>query len=640
MFSIRRYSYVFVGPVAVLAACSAGPSSTLDPSSPDTPPAGNAAEALAAASTGSAPKDWRQAMAKMPRPKDEGCFTSKYPSTSWVEVPCGPPPTDRFLMPRTPLATEAVGNGTDDVPVVSGTISWAEGSFPSVTGITSETDTMFGKNEYSLQLNSNIFEGPSLCQGAADPSICLGWQQFVYDPGELFIEYWLFSYDTTCPSGWTAVPDSGETDCVINSAVTPSPSIPPENLNLKEVSLTGTAGSYDSAILSWGDSVYVLSKPSLIQLASGWNLAEFGVFGLGNRSQAQFSTGTQIVTQVLTDSKVPTTTAPECTGEGMTGETNNLNLFPGSCCPISADPPGLQFLQSNASNAEQPTCPLDPLSPNWSSLEHPFDRDISGTDKDLTLLSACRGMYDGGDEVGKTRGDWDYCDIGIDGQEIRVTPYESLVPAWVDATNGSVPTGAVAFGNDGSASGPTIYSCRAYLNNDGYQLGKVRPGFKGCLVPYGGKENTVANYQVLTTPYPMTTETISSNDPPPGAVAGGYDSNEETLYPCQALYNGGYTPGKTRADWDYCDYGYGNKEYQSTTYNVLIPKFRTGGTVFNAGTDTNGTTELGVCTASYTDASKNTSFQVGRYVTSSKTCSFGYAGKEVALSSGFNVLAN
>ena len=102
----------------------------------------------------------------------------------------------------------------------------------------------------------------------------------------------------------------------------------------------------------------------------------------------------------------------------------------------------------------------------------------------------CRGKFrDNSVQVGKTRADWNYCDISYGGAEDQVSHYETLVAAWTDETNGTVPSNALEFGTDGIA-GPPLYPCRAVLNGDeGYQLGKVRPGFAGCLSPTGALSN-------------------------------------------------------------------------------------------------------------------------------------------------------
>ena len=78
----------------------------------------------------------------------------------------------------------------------------ATGSFPSVTGVTSLTNSSGISDAYSLQLNTKPFSNP-LCAGHP---MCLAEQQFVYSnsSGSAFIQYWLISYnDDPCPDEWT-----------------------------------------------------------------------------------------------------------------------------------------------------------------------------------------------------------------------------------------------------------------------------------------------------------------------------------------------------------------------------------------------------------------------------------------------------
>jgi hypothetical protein len=179
-----------------------------------------------------------------PLPK-AGCFVATHPSTEWQEVPCGPAPQARPGPPPSPppapqgpqlangsVSIETVGGspGVDETASVQDAgqhISWAEGSFPSVIGVTSETDSAAGSNQYSLQLNSNWFN-TSLCSGSKNPS-CQGFEQFDYSQsnssgpgyaGYVWIQYWLISYYNPtacmmncCPAGWS---DSGG-DCVLDS---------------------------------------------------------------------------------------------------------------------------------------------------------------------------------------------------------------------------------------------------------------------------------------------------------------------------------------------------------------------------------------------------------------------------------------
>jgi hypothetical protein len=68
-----------------------------------------------------------------------------------------------------------------------------------------------------------------------------------------------------------------------------------------------------------------MQTPSLLDLAANWNTYEWGVFGDGGGSQANFSNvGTKF--GAITAVNDGNTTAPSCLVEGFTGETNNLNI--------------------------------------------------------------------------------------------------------------------------------------------------------------------------------------------------------------------------------------------------------------------------------------------------------------------------
>ncbi len=138
-------------------------------------------------------EEWHLAMQKIPLP-GTGCFRALFPANSWEEVPCEVAPQRPYGGPRIAAkgGPQNVGNGIDTVAVVPGLISSSIGSFPVVTGVTSETSAGISDN-FSLQLNSSFFPSAA-CSGAANPSSCLGWQQFVFDSmGQLFMQYWLCS---------------------------------------------------------------------------------------------------------------------------------------------------------------------------------------------------------------------------------------------------------------------------------------------------------------------------------------------------------------------------------------------------------------------------------------------------------------
>jgi hypothetical protein len=313
------------------------------------------------------PDNWRKAMTTPAALPQNGCFTVSYPGTTWKEVPC----TAQTNAPHGPAVP---GTGRQIRAGVSGTISVAEGSFPVVKGVTgvtnvlTKTDATAGQTTttstagiFSLQMNSNHFNVP-LCSGAADPSKCSGWQQFIYDsPGSVFTEYWLLDYNNKCPSTPAGQPTwntSGTVNCVLNSKGMSVPAQPITNLG--NMILTGQAGNgTDTAVLSTGTDIYVSSQPSTLNLGQSWDFAQFNVFGHNNGAEAVFNDGVSIVVQTMTDSASSTESAPACNQAGsVTAESNNLDDVPNSCCPVGGVSPLIQFEESNVSGAAAQTCPL------------------------------------------------------------------------------------------------------------------------------------------------------------------------------------------------------------------------------------------------------------------------------------------
>jgi len=266
-----------------------------------------------------------------------------------------------------------VGSGNDYAAQVSPPITTAEGSFDSVTGVTSESGNVYSAddrcdlkhsnvpNAFSLQLNTNRFTNSSnnvpACNGAASPAGCAGVQQFVFDnqgcldpSGNpkpcLFIYYFLLDYGKACPTGWTQPPgNSGEIDCTNNSDY--AAPIPVQNIaDLAKLNLTGRAeGGMDTVTLQTAsDDVYALQADSVFNLAQNWQYAEFNVFGTGCGSQANFNIGATIV--VRTSVFNGTMSGPTC-ARGITAETNNLDLLP-PCCSIGGTSPAIKFKESNA----------------------------------------------------------------------------------------------------------------------------------------------------------------------------------------------------------------------------------------------------------------------------------------------------
>lgn len=315
-------------------------------------------------------ESWRKAILKTPRPK-KACFTATYPETEWREVPCKTPP-HRPYPPKHGIRPVTVGSGTDFSAQVTGDLSEAEGSFDSVTGVTSECAvpcpgsdftcpvhlSCGGEpaNAYSLQLNTEPFTTKT-CKGSPAPKKCQGWEQFVYSSsGGGFIQYWLESYGpggTACPSGWNTFSFSagGEVYCWIN-AVSAAPAPAEAISSLGQMKVTGTVagvtGPDDSVAVTVGTVVY--SAPGddhFPDLGMHWQIAEFNVFGDGGGDQAVFNNGSTIVVRTSVDSA--TTSAPISDADGFTGETNNLTLV----CNPTLEPgttttwPSIKFGESN-----------------------------------------------------------------------------------------------------------------------------------------------------------------------------------------------------------------------------------------------------------------------------------------------------
>ncbi len=335
-------------------------------------------------------KAWREGMKRTPFPKKKGCFHASYPDTAWTETTCAVAPNRPYPPTHAhgskPSPNTVGGGGSDDTAAVSGLLSSATGSFLIDSGYTPPPN-----GDYSLQLNSNIFT-TSACNGAANPSQCWGWEQFVFSDSEslVFTQNWLINWYTACPGGWTGWPNGTTDDCWINSSATDVPEQPYANLPYLE--LAGEAsGGQDTAILSTGDgNISAVAQDSVLNLEQSWNEAEFNVFGDGNGSQVNFNTGTTFVVQTSVDNG--TTDAPYCPNESTTAETNNLSLV-GSCCSYGGASPNIQFMESNASGASA-TCGASGLQGNITSPTPSNSSNVSIWGSEYPTLTFTETLYD------------------------------------------------------------------------------------------------------------------------------------------------------------------------------------------------------------------------------------------------------
>lgn len=117
----------------------------------------------------------------------------------------------------------------------------------------------------------------------------------------------------------------GRRDVIVEAAVLGGPVTAAQ---LATVNLTGSAasGGQDGVSLSVGSgrATSVTNSDNEIHLASSWNTTEWGVYGDGGGSAANFGANTTL--EALTALTATSSSAPTCVKEGFTGETSNLTL--------------------------------------------------------------------------------------------------------------------------------------------------------------------------------------------------------------------------------------------------------------------------------------------------------------------------
>ena len=262
---------------------------------PDTSPAGpllrNAPPPLEDTTSAAfqARQSWRRTMAQKPTPKP-GCFSTKFPSTEWTEIPCSNAPALPHP-PRLGPAAPSTGGAANNSPIVSvppsHPITSISGFLAQVSGVTSESDPS-GAGRWSLQLNANTFSSPN-CGGQAG---CSGWQQFIADnPGNVYIQYWLIGHTSPCPatpaglSGtWTYFPGvpakHQASGCFINGNQTPAPQ---QGLDgLQGLRLTGSSSSISQSAtyeIANGFLVTATDAGDPLSIGANWTRAEFNIFG-------------------------------------------------------------------------------------------------------------------------------------------------------------------------------------------------------------------------------------------------------------------------------------------------------------------------------------------------------------------------
>jgi Bacterial Ig-like domain (group 3)/Putative Ig domain len=309
---------------------------------------------VAGGAEAAARENWRASIAHN-TPAAAGCFRASYPNLEWEQVECRTVHPPDHPVHRSATIGQTVGNVQDYVAQAAGLISETVGTFPAVTGVTSEKSVgvaafggggILGPNEYSLQINTNATSTTSACAGHTG---CTVWQQFVYGTdystagqATLFMQYWLLGWGSSaCPAGFTQY----QSDCYTNSSGVTAPDMTITTLGSLTLSAAAVAAGNDTAVFNNGTTAYSVSAPdSMLDISQVWNQSEFNIFGDAGGSEADFNTGSSVTVKLaLTDGS---NAAPTCVANaGSTGETNNLTL--GTCSTAGGSSPSIQFDEGN-----------------------------------------------------------------------------------------------------------------------------------------------------------------------------------------------------------------------------------------------------------------------------------------------------
>jgi hypothetical protein len=127
----------------------------------------------------------------------------------------------------------------------------------------------------------------------------------------------------------------------------------------------------------------------------------------------------------------------------------------------------------------------------------PPDAIRAGTDNDGTDLYLCSAAFAGGHHPGKLKSTFKACDVSWGGIEHLVPTYDVLVPKWTTFPLAPPEFATFDFPAGVDVDGKPLHVCRAYFGG-GLHPGKTKVGWTTCNIGWGGKEEQVSNYDVLT----------------------------------------------------------------------------------------------------------------------------------------------
>ena len=194
------------------------------------------------------------------------------------------------------------GNGvlTDATEIVS---------FSQFSGV---SDSQFGNNAWSVQLNTNYFTGNN---GQQD-SVQFGFQNNLNNHLSIFSSHW------STFAIWT-------NDVTVQAYHCDTLNIPIQTLNSAlgvEIDANDQGGNLNAQLqitTSSGYTIWTLSEPQRYGLSDHWSSASGTILGAGDSSIAQFTSPTQETTQITVSSS--SSFSPYSSANDVTLEQNNLN---------------------------------------------------------------------------------------------------------------------------------------------------------------------------------------------------------------------------------------------------------------------------------------------------------------------------
>ncbi len=218
-----------------------------------------------------------------------------------------------------------------------------------------------------------------------------------------------------------------------------------------------------------------------------------------------------------------------------------------------------------------------PAAGDWvpaSGGDVPRNAFRAGQEADGTPLYIIRAPYRNGTCLGKVNPSHNNAYISYGGHEIPVRDYEVYAGSgrWVPASGGDCPPGALRGGREDD--GTPLFVARGPYQGS-LTPGKLNRQFRNALIPYGGREVSLPDYEVLVADGGSAPDwnrdwaRAADGEVPRGAFRAGREADGTPLYVIRARYAGGFCPGKVNPAHGTGYISYGGKEILVEDYEVF-----------------------------------------------------------------------